>query len=603
MTLPRRLLDWKISLVLACLLGLSVIIAACGEEETPEPAAPTAAPTMAPTPAPTAAPTAAPTTEAPKVPVATRLIVTIPPPADQFTIPYAASQTTEKIMPIYDHLVGRHYQTNDEQPEMATDWSVGEDGKTWTFNLRDDVPFYRNAEPMNILFDADDVTLGFELLTGVGTTKTRRPETWAGRLDTSDKWVVEDPHTIRLDLPHINLDIAFLLSEEWETGIVSRDHWNAVGGEDGYMADPVGTGPWSYISLETNVGVVHERVEDHWRQTPMFHELEGKFVREPQTRLAQLITGEAHVGNVPRDLYAQAAIAGLVVSRSTLPGRHPHLRLVFFRENNACTNDEPPPGGRPCGPNPGHDPNDPLRDKNVRLALNHAIDRDEIDTGFFAGDTFPLVDYFPPWREDFKDEWAPYPNRDGKTGRDGGWPYDYNVEKAQSYMAQSNFPDGFDTTLACAPASSFTENCDIAIKLKEYWEVIGVSATVEQREGSLTRWLGREPGANRMIIGSPSLDPICTAVEFWWYDDGGGYREHVEISEFKYACRETTNIEERNKLAQAFGDWWVDNAISVPLVWIFDAAIYNPEIVSEYKVNLLHMGPIRYHEFTVPVYQ
>ena len=727
MTLPRKLLNWKISLLLACLLGLSVIIAACGgDDETP---APTAAPAPAPaamdmtaitaltsgmsaeiqqalreeiskmqpplsedeirslienavsqsapvgvssadmkamvdsavsaaaaqgvnqedvtaaigaalaeaaasqteplsqadierivraavaTPVPTAMPaTPAPTavatptpaaTMAPKVPVATRLIVVIPTPADQFTIPYAASQTTEKIMPIYDHLVGRHYKTNVEQPEMAADWSVADDGKTWTFNLRDDVPFYRNAEPMDILFDADDVTLGFELLTGVGTTKTRRPETWAGRLDTADKWVAVTPHQIRLDLPHINLDIAFLLSEEWETGIISRDHWDAVGGEDGYFDDPVGTGPWSYISLETNVGVVHERVEDHWRQTPYFHELEGRFIKEPQTRLAQLITQEAHVGNVPRDLYSQAAIAGLVVSRSTLPGRHPHLRLVYFRENNACFGDPPmpPPGGRPCGPNPGHDPNDPLRDVNVRLAMNHAIDRDDIDQGFFAGDTFPLVDYFPPWREDFKDEWAPYPNREGKTGREGGWPYDYNVEKAQEYLTQSNFPDGFTTTLACSPTSSFTENCDIAIKLKEYWGVIGIDTTVEQREGSLTRWLGREPDANRMIIGSPSLDPICTAVEFWWYDDGGGYREHVEISEFKYACRQTTDIDERNKLAQEFGDWWISNAISIPLVWTFDAAIYNPAIVSEYKVNLLHMGPIRYHEFTVPVYQ
>lgn len=718
MTLPRRLLDWKISLLLACLLALSVVIVACGDdEETPAPAAPAidmeavsaigsamaaqiqegiraelaqmarlsledeirtliegavaqnvpegisasdvqamvdsavmaaaaegvsqedvaaaiadavaaaaagqqepltqadierivkaAVPTPAPamTPAPTAMPTPTPTeVMMPKVPVATRLVVVIPPPADQFTIPYAASQTTEKIMPIYDHLVGRHHQTNEEQPEMATDWSVAEDGKTWTFNLRDDVPFYRNAQPMDILFDAEDVRLGFELLTGKGTTKTRRPETWAGRLDTPDKWVAVTPHQLQLNLPHINLDIAFLLSEEWETGIVSRDHWDAVGGEDGYIDDPVGTGPWSYISLQTNVGVLHERVENHWRQTPYFHELQARFIKEPQTRLAQLITEEAHVGNVPRDLYGQAEFEGLVVSRSTLPGRHPHLRLVFFREMNACFGDPPmpPSGGRPCGPNPGHDPNDPLRDKNVRLALNHAIDRDEIDTGFFAEDTFPLVDYFPPWREDFKDEWAPYPNRDGKTGREGGWPYDYNVEKAKQFMAQSNFPQGFETTLACSPTSSFTENCDIAIKLKEYWQEIGVNANVVQREGSLTRWLGREPGANRMIIGSPSLDPICTAVEFWWYDDGGGYREHVEISEFKYACRQTTNIEERNKLAQDFGDWWVDNAISIPLVWVFDSAIYNPKYVSEYKVNLLHMGPIRYHEFTVPVYQ
>ena len=119
MTLPRKLLNWKISLLLACLLGLSVIIVACGGDDddtpaaTPAAPAPTAAPTMAPTvaatmaptPTPTAMPTMAPT-EAPMVPVSARLRVVIPPPTDQFTIPYAASQTTEKIMPIYDHLVG-----------------------------------------------------------------------------------------------------------------------------------------------------------------------------------------------------------------------------------------------------------------------------------------------------------------------------------------------------------------------------------------------------------------------------------------------------------------------------------------------------------------
>ena len=44
MTLPRRLLSWKVSLMLACLLGLSVIIVACGEDEA------TPAPTPAPAP-------------------------------------------------------------------------------------------------------------------------------------------------------------------------------------------------------------------------------------------------------------------------------------------------------------------------------------------------------------------------------------------------------------------------------------------------------------------------------------------------------------------------------------------------------------------------
>ena len=504
-------------------------------------------------------------------------------------------------MPIYDHLVGRHYQTNVEQPEMATSWEVADDGKTWTFYLRDDVPFYKNAQPTGTMFDADDVTLTFEML--INPEVSRRPGTWANRLDTPDKWVVENSHQIRLDLPNINLDIAFLLSEEWETGIVSRDHWDAVGGHEGYTEDPVGSGPWSYLDLQLNVRVLHERVENHWRQTPNFHELEGLFIKEASTRLALLLTNEAHVAQLPRDLYGQAEQNGMVVSRSTLPGRHTHLRLVNYKPMNYCPDGEPPPGGRPCGPNPAHDPNDPLRDVNVRLAMNHAIDRNAINQSFFQGDGFPEVDYFPPWREDFKDEWAPYPGPDGRTGSQGGWPYDYNVEKAREYIAQSNFPNGFETTLVYSPTSSFSEQGDISLQLKQYWAEIGIDTNVVPREGSLTRWLGSAPGPNTMIIGAPSLDPICTAVEFWWWEGGDGYREHQEISDFKAECRKTTSTAARNTLAQAFGDWWTSNAVSVPLLWVFDAAVYNPSYVAEYRVNLLHMGPIRYHEFTEPVYQ
>ncbi|MEE9262553.1 MAG: hypothetical protein V3U95_08275, partial [Dehalococcoidia bacterium] len=64
-----------------------------------------------------------------------------------------------------------------------------------------------------------------------------------------------------------------------------------------------------------------------------------------------------------------------------------------------------------------------------------------------------------------------------------------------------------------------------------------------------------------------------------------------------------TDIEERRRLAQDYGDWWVNNHISAPIIWIFAFAAVDPSVVREYQVNMLHMGPIRYHEYTVPVYK
>jgi hypothetical protein len=36
---------------------------------------------------------------------------------------------------------------------------------------------------------------------------------------------------------------------------------------------------------------------------------------------------------------------------------------------------------------------------------------------------------------------------------------------------------------------------------------------------------------------------------------------------------------------------------------VFQEGAYNPGVLEGYSVNLLHHGPVRYHEFTKPVYQ
>ena len=634
MTYSHRLLSWKVPLLLASLIGLTLFILACGGDDeaaatqapaTAAPAPATQATAMPATQAPraTAAPTATamPATQAPrataaptatatqamveKIPVSPRLIVSVVPPSDQFTIAHAQAQTSEKIMPIYEHLVGRHYQTDVEEPELASDWSVTPDGRVWTFNLRDDVPFYRNAKPTDMMFSAQDAVLAFNLLTGNLSDRSRSPGLWHGRLGKDESaWIVENDHRLRIELPKIVLDLPFFVSEKWNTGIPSKAWWDIVGGEDGYMADPIGNGPWSYIELNLNVNVLHERVDNHWRKTPEFHEFEIVFIKEAATRLAQLINGEVAIVAIPRNLRGVAEAAGMVTARSTLPGYHPHLRIPFYQPENYCPGGEKVPNGRECGPTPGYDVNDPMRNPKVRLALNYAIDREEINDVFFFGEGFPLVDYFPPWREDFLDEWAPYPNKEGQTGREGGWPYPYDPERAKELLVEAGWPDGFKTQLWFSSSSgTVPEQGDIVETLKNYWEVIGIETELVPFDGSLTRRARGADVSNWSFFAAPSLDPICVAPSFWWRDQGVGYREWTEISEYKHACDATADPAERIRLAQEFGTWWIENATSVPLLWIFGEGTYDPSIVSEYKVNQLHVGPIRYHEWTVPVYQ
>ena len=565
-------------------------------------------------------------------PVSTRLKVSLPPGREQNTIPYAQSQVSEKLMPEYSHLIGRNITTNVEEAQLATSWEVETDGKTWHFQLREGVPFYRDAQPLNdYTFSAKDVFMMLDLQNGeaegdeLNTKVARSPGRYRSYFGANDNWVANSDYDITLNLPKVNLDAAFLLSDEWSTGIMSRDHWDDVGGEEGYRVDPVGNGPWSYVFHEIDGTFLHERVEDHWRITPAFHELEILQVREASTRQAMLFANEAHIIPLVRTQREVIEGAGFTTYVSTLPSIHQGFGFVHFRDQSFCSDDGstyspfssaagamPPPGlTHECGPRDSVTQEAPIRDPRVREAMNIAINRNEINNVFYQGLGFPLVDYFPPWRDDFKDEWAPFPGPNGETGAAGGWPYpgDGDPDRARALLAEAGYSGGVDVTLDCLLSHRVVpEWPDICEQVVGYWATVGVNATLDwSADFGDFRAKTRDPshnGGNWLWSASPSLDPPCNAITYSMvWELGQAYREWPAASELYFKCAEITNYEDRTKAGQDFAEAWLEGHYSVPLVWVFAEVAVNPNIVQEYQVNMLHMGPVRYHEHTQPVMQ
>ena len=636
MRLLKRYSWYRLPVLLAVLAVLTLFIIACGEDSTPAPtqrpapaatqppapaatamptpttappvtAAPAPAATQRPVPTATARPrptaTPAPTVSVAKEPVESRLIVAIPTPSYQVTMHHVTNQTDFGIMPIYDFLIGHDPKTNELLPQLATEWLMAPDGKTFTWTLREGVPFYRKGKPTDMMFTAKDVLHSFGIMAGVESELTRvyRPE-FGGKVDAD---IVND-RTLVSRFALISLDMPFLLSDEWPVGMVSKEWWD-LNGEEGYFEDPIGNGPWTFVEFEVGQHVLHERVENHWRKTPDFPEAQFLFAKEDATRLAMLLAGEAHIASIPRALHGQAESKGMVIAKSTLPAVHTHLRYSFFRPNSYVDPEtgKPPFETAVTGPTPGYDINDPMRNVKVRQALNYAINYEEINDVFFQGEGFPLVDYFPPWRDDFKDEWAPIPGPDGKTGREGGWPYPYDPALAKEILTEAGYPDGFETTLVAALGQSvILEQGDVGETIKGYWEDIGVKTNlIAVGVGDvLAMWRARAR-ANTSYLVSESLDPPCVAMGYSIHENGKSMWEHQEISDYRKACTSTTDVDERKRLAQEFGDWFVNNHIAAPIIWLFAFAAVNPNVVQEYEVNMVHMGPVRYHEFTKAVYK
>ncbi len=393
-----------------------------------------------PTPAPVAMATAMPrptpsATPAPQ-PVASRIVVAMPPMVIQNTLPRKAGfGGVTHIRPAFDFLIGNHRVTYEFEPQLATEWSVSPDGTTWSFKLQEGVFFNDAPGWEGTEFTAKDVihtwrqdTMEDAALTGAVF--------WQRWLPDESHFDVKGPYELDMNIavPEPILDF---WASELTFVIQSEDYWNAVG-DDGYQAHPVGTGSFRFVDHETNSHFLYEKVDNHWRQTAEMDELEFSLIREPATREALLLTKEAQLAIVSSTVEGVQRIRdrGFEVIRSTQPSN-----MVEFHW-----------GGQfyqiPEGSDAMLNPNNPLTKLEVRKALNIAINRQELNDVFYGGEIgfMPVTHIFPPSDYGFKPRFVPYP---------------YDPEEAKRLLAEAGFPNGFSLEVKFGASTSIPEIGDV----------------------------------------------------------------------------------------------------------------------------------------------
>ena len=70
-----------------------------------------------------------------------------------------------------------------------------------------------------------------------------------------------------------------MISANTDLLMESKARWDA-GGKELYGQKVVGTGPFEFVERKVGSHVLYKRVENHWRQTPEYKELEFRWVPE-----------------------------------------------------------------------------------------------------------------------------------------------------------------------------------------------------------------------------------------------------------------------------------------------------------------------------------
>lgn len=218
---------------------------------------------------------------------------------------------------------------------LAEGWEISEDGRTYSFTLRDGVTFH-NGDAM----DAEAV------VANVRRVKENVTGGWlASAMELVENVEAQDDRTVVIQLSEPYAPLVNLMSELW---IVSP----ASEGWDDTISTPIGTGPFTFGEWRPQVSLTAPAYENYWRgeNLPYLDAVEVN-LREDIDKASALRAGDLHIVNVDRDVARRLA-------------EDPDLKTSTLKDSTwyfASFNNRNP---RP-----------PFDDPRVRDAIQHATDK------------------------------------------------------------------------------------------------------------------------------------------------------------------------------------------------------------------------------------
>ncbi|WP_333870695.1 ABC transporter substrate-binding protein [Desulforamulus putei] len=301
---------------------------------------------------------------------------------------------------IFNTLVEFKDESTEVEPGLATSWDISEDGLVYTFHLREGVKFHDGTP-----FNAEAVKFSIERQIDPkhpyhDTGTYPYAEFTFGMVKSVD---VVDDKTVKITLKE--RFAPFLANMAMHAACIVSPEAVKKYGKD-FTKNPVGTGPYKFVSWNPGVEVVLEKNPDYWGDKAKIDKLIFKPIIEDQARLTELEAGNVDfiVNILPDDLARLKSDSRFTVTEQ--PGMH-----VWYTALNCQQK--------------------PFDNVKVRQAVNYAINKDAIvknilkDTGVKAESPLPPV----IWSHTSDVE-----------------KYDYNPEKAKQLLAEAGYPNGFEVT-------------------------------------------------------------------------------------------------------------------------------------------------------------
>ncbi len=399
---------------------------------------------------------------------------------------------------VYSGLM-RYDEKNRLVPDLAIKYTISQDKKIYTFNLRQDAAWHDLEN-----FTARDIVFTFETIQNVLTASPLYISFQGVKVEAPDDWTV----VFTLPEPYTS----FLSS--LTVGILPEHVWFNMPPEQMRLAQtniqPVGTGPFRFKKLtKDESGRIYSyelaRFDRYYRQSPFLEGFIFQFypAYEGEAGAVQALRGQkvAALSFVPKNLRDKIERKHIILHTLQLP----QYTALFLNQAR----------------------NSSLKDKDVRLALAQVIDRERILREAVRGEgqviNSPVLPGFPGYDGQLGE--LVYNVNVANTLLDKNWPKfsanEYRELRQKELLAEweknnSNFASSTPTsTLGTAVAASALEEAGAAIKEK-LAEELNQAQTFYRR----SKKEGKILEINLVTVGTEEYKQAAEMIVGFWQEAG-----------------------------------------------------------------------------------
>lgn len=427
---------------------------------------------------------------------------------------------------IWDTLIYRNNETNQIEPHLAESFEWIDD-TTLEFKLRQGVKFHDGSD-----FTADDVVGTVEFVT---TNTTVQPIFF---LESAEKI---DDYTVRLKTKGVFPAVLEYLANV--VPIYPSDYYAEVG-PDGMSRQPIGTGPYRVTEIVPGERVSMEAFGDYFggvKGKPSIEKLEFRRIAEFNTQAIELMTGNLDwIWRVPPDAVQQFE------GQSQLKVESGDTLRVGFIGLDAA----------------GRTGDTPLKQLEVRRAINHAINRDGIREAMIGPGSQTI-------------DTACAPPQFGCSA-EGMTTYEYDPAKAKEMLAEAGYPDGFSIDFfgyRDRPVVEAIIGDLAAVGITANLTMLQASAIAQARnEGRTPIWF--------QAWGSSSILDVSAGPGYWYDGSAVDYARDSEVTALLEEGNTTIDPEARKA------------AYSKALVRISDQALQVP--IFTYALNYVYNSALNF---------